>query len=247
VTELTLVGGSIPTPIHNIPADVASFTFRIGDKRLNISIPPGMYSEASLCAKLEEVLNAAAEVAGSHNEFTVALFPNTSQLQITAVAGGHGHQLEAFGFLFGTGSYIDSIDKTTRTVTNIGSPALIFGCIPGVNLLDYNGVLVTPNSIDLGLLVNRVYLSLNYDTTQNMQTYTRGMGRSSPSAIIHYDDVREGRKYLNKETYTPLIVSKIAPVSRIQTIDVQFNTLFGGTANFGNREVSLVLEAVCYY
>ena len=50
------------------------------------------------------------------------------------------------------------------------------------------------------------------------------------------------RKYLNKETYSPLIVAKPAPIARIQTLDVVFTDFFGNPVNFGGREVSFTLE-----
>jgi hypothetical protein len=188
-------------------------------------------------------LNEAAHVAGSHNEFELSFLPNTSQLRIRAKKGD-----DIFGFLFGSGNYIDMVDQTSRTVLKVASPALIFGFPSGVNALsDSDGLLVAPNYLDLGLLTNRIYLSFNYDTTQNLQAYTRGNGRRSPSAIIHMDEVRENRKFLNKETYIPLIVSKNTPVSKIQQLDIHFEHLFGGDVNFGNREVSLIIEAVCLY
>jgi hypothetical protein len=244
IVEMSLIAGTIPAPVTNIDATSLSswnsFTFRLGSLKLTITIPPGLYTPTTITHTLQELLNQAASVASSPNTFEVSLYPNTERLQVTRTAGS-----DSFGFLFGTGSYTDSIDKTSGTIQRIGSPALIFGFIPGINEMDVNGVIVTPNEIDLGLLTNRIYLYLNYDSTQNLQAYSRGMGRSSPSAIIPMDELRDGRKFLNKESYNPLIVTKNAPMGRIETLDIQFQDFFGNPVNFGGREVSLILEASC--
>ena len=98
------------------------------------------------------------------------------------------------------------------------------------------------NAMDVYSLTNRVYLYLNYETTQDLIAYNRGIGRKEPSAIIYMDEIHNDRKFLNKDTYTPLIVAKPAPIARINTLYVNFEDFFGNPVNFGNREVSLVLE-----
>ncbi len=246
VSELSIIGGSIPAPTTNIDATTNtawnSFSFRVAASRLTINIPPGLYTPTSLFTTLGGLLDQAAELAGSANRFEVGYAPNTEQLQVTRVAGE-----DSYGFLFGTGTYTDSLDQATRAVLQIRSPALLLGFVPGRNESDVDGRLIAPNCLDLGLLTNRIYMYLNYDSTQNLQAYTRGLGRPSPSAIIYMDELRDGRKYLNKESYMPFIVNAPTSVARIQSLDVGFQDFFGNPVNFGGREVSLTVEAVCQY
>ena len=244
---MTIIGGSIPCPVKNIDATQKArwnaFSFRIGSSKVTITIPPGLYTSETLFTKLRELLNAAASLAGSENTFDVGFAPASDTLKISRLTGS-----DPYGFLFGSGLYVDSIDKMTRSVLQIGSPALLLGFTPGINeMSDDAGIIIAPNSLDLSLLTSRIYLYLNYDSTQNLQTYVRGLGRSSPSAIIHLDDVREGRKYLNKETYMPLIVSRVNEVSRIHAFDLGFEDFFGNPVDFGNKEVSLIVEMECLY
>jgi hypothetical protein len=246
ITELSLVSGTIPSPTTNIDATQKgswnSFSFRIGAQKVTIRIPPGLYEPSTLHSTLTNLLNEAAELVGSENVFVVDFAPQTERLRIRRTAG-----TDEYGFLFASGTASDILDQTTRAVLRIGTPALVLGFVPGRNELDVDGTIIAPNCLDLGLLTNRIYLYMNYDTTQNLQAYTRGLGRNSPSAIIYMDDVRGGRKYLNKETYIPLIVTKTAAISRIHAIDILFEDFFGNAVNFGNREVSLILEAVCLF
>jgi hypothetical protein len=246
ITEMSIIGGTVPAPTTNIDRGEKgswnSFSFRIGNSKVSIAIPPGLYTPNSLFTAIGGLLDQAAVLAGSANRFEVGYAPATEHLQVRRVAGE-----DSYGFLFGTGTYTDSLDQVTRAVLQIGSPALLLGFVPGRNEVDVDGTLIAPNCLDLGLLTNRVYMLLNYDSTQNLQAYTRGLGRPSPSAIIYMDELRDGRKYLNKDTYIPFIVAAPTSVARIQSLDVQFQDFFGNPVNFGGREVSLTVEAVCQY
>ena len=58
------------------------------------------------------------------------------------------------------------------------------------------------------------------------------------------DTAANDRKYLNKDTYTPLIVAKPAPIARINVLQISFEDFFGNPVDFGGREVSLAIEIV---
>lgn len=238
VTEISLVGGTVPQPVTNINAvntqrsnfSYNTFTLSYGGITIPITIPVGNYTPISLAAALQIVLATATSGA-----CTVAVLPLTNQLRITCPG--------PFSLLFGAGGgYVDQIDPATGAVLKMNSPALILGFLPATNYSSSGATLIGPNAVDVNITTNRIYMFLNYDTTQDLIAYDRGLGRPQPTAIIYFDAVANDRKYLNKETYSPLIVAKPAPIARIQTLDIVFNDFFGNPVNFGGREVSIALE-----
>ena len=107
------------------------------------------------------------------------------------------------------------------------------------------GVLVSPNAADIFLLVNRIYVYINYDSTQDLVCFDRGSGRSQPTGIIYMDSITgRDRIYLNKDTYQPIIKLRPAPIARINAFDLHFEDVFGRPINFLGRELSLVIECV---
>lgn len=242
VTDIVLVGGTVPEPVaninegHNQRTDFGynKFTLLFSGTTYTITIPIGNYTPASLATQLKTLMDLATASA-----FTVGVSPLDSRLSIS-------HPTTAFSLLFGTGSFVDLIDPQTGAILKMNSPALLLGFAPAVDVASVvvGGVnqIQAGNAMDVYALTNRVYLYLNYETTQDLIAYNRGIGRKEPSAIIYMDEVRNERKFLNKDTYTPLIVAKPAPIARINTLYVNFEDFFGNPINFGNREVSLVLE-----
>ncbi len=241
VCEVSLVGGSIPIPVTNVFSQSSQvhnysynkFTVDIGGTQYNVTIPNGNYTAATLAAALQTALNALPPVT----TFVCAVNPLTGGITITASAGD-------FTFLFGTGGYVDTVDASTGAVLKMNSPALLFGFLPGVDVTSSASVLASPNSMDVNMLVNRVYVYFNYDTSQDLVAYDRGLGRRQPSAIVYMDTVINDRKYLNKETFVPLIVAKPAPIARINALQLSFEDFFGNPVDFGGREVSLAIEIV---
>ena len=242
VYEVSLVGGTIPQPTTNISSlstqaynySYNKFTFRVSGSNYTITIPNGQYTAASMAAALQVQLNAVGT-----GTYTCGVNPLTGALTITEGSGPLN-----FSLLFGTGSYVDTVDMMTKAVLKMNSPALLFGFLPATDYTSIAGVLASPNSMDMNLLVNRIYVYFNYDTTQDLVAYNRGLGRREPTAIIYMDDIANDRKYLNKDTYTPLMVFKPAPLARINMLNVTFEDFFGNPVDFGGREVSLVLEIV---
>ena len=241
VCEVSLVGGSVPVPVTNVFSQSSQvhnysynkFTVSIGGTNYNITIPNGNYTATSLAAALQTALDALPPVT----TFTCAVNPLTGGLSITASAGD-------FSFLFGSGGYVDQVDPSTGAVLQMRSPALLLGFLPGVDVTSSGSVLASPNSMDVNMLTNRIYVYFNYDTSQDLVAFSRGLGRREPSAIVYMDAVANDRKYLNKDTYTPLIVAKPAPISRINALQISFEDFFGNPVDFGGREVSLAIEVV---
>ncbi len=242
VTEVSVVGGAIPQPVANIASantqrqqySYNKFTLLYSGTQYTITIPVGFYTPTTLAAAVKTAIDAATTATWTVTDPAASI---TGSFTITAPASA------AFSLLFGTGSYVDQIDPTTGAVLKMNSPALQLGFLPAT---DYStagpGGITSPNSVDPYVTTNRIYMYLNYETTQDLIAYDRGLGRAQPSAIIYFDAINNNRKYLNKETYSPLIVAKPAPISRIQTLDVVFTDFFGNPVNFGGREVNLALE-----
>ena len=243
VCEVSLVGGSVPVPVTNVFSQsnqtynysYNKFTLAVTTNRYTITIPNGSYTATSLAAALQTELNGA----GTGLTFACAVNPLTGGLTITESSGPTD-----FTFLFGSGGYVDQVDPTTGAILQMRSPALLFGFLPGLDVTSTGGVLTSPNSMDVNMLTNRIYVYFNYDTSQDLVAFSRGLGRREPSAIIYMDAVANDRKYLNKDTYTPLIVAKPAPISRINVLQISFEDFFGNPVDFGGREVSIAIEVV---
>lgn len=241
VTEVSIVGGAIPQPVANIDAantqkqqySYNKFTLLLGGVQYTITIPVGFYTPTTLAAALQAALISATVGGWTVTDPAISITGSTT---ITAPAAA------AFSLLFSTGAFVDQIDATTGAILKMNSPALQLGFLPSTDYSSIGGSIISPNSVDPFITTNRIYLYLNYETSQDLIAYDRGLGRAQPSAIIYFDELNNNRKYLNKETYSPLIVAKPAPISRIQTLDVVFADFFGNPVNFGGREVNLTLE-----
>lgn len=240
ITEMSIVGGVVPVPVTNMFAQsnqkynysYNKFTAVIGSTAYTITIPPGNYTNASFAAALATQLTAATTGAIT---FTCGINPLTGVLDISASAG-------TFALLFGTGSYVDRIDTMTGAVLKANSPTIMMGFAPATDYASSGTTLSSPNAVDMSLINSRIYLYLNYDTTQDMISFGRGLGRREPSAIIYMDATQNDRKYINKETYSPLIVQKPAPLARVNALEIRFEDMFGNPIDFGNKEVNLALE-----
>ena len=241
VTELSLVGGTVPLPVANISFantqrqqyGYNKFTLIYNSVQYAVTIPVGFYTPTTLAAALKTALDTATGGAWTVTDPAASL---TGSITITPPA------VNPFSLLFGTGTYVDQIDPATGAVLKIHSPALQLGFLPATDYSSSGSPITGPNSVDPYITTNRIYMYLNYETSQDLVAYDRGLGRAQPTAIIYFDEVNNSRKYLNKETYSPLIVAKPAPIARIQTLDVVFTDFFGNPVNFGGREVSLALE-----
>ncbi len=242
VCELSIVAGSVPKPALNIWGQTTQaddfyynkFTVLYGGNRYTVVIEPGYYNTATAFATAIESALDAAIGAGI---FTVSASP-TDILSFSAP--------NPFSFLLGTGGYVDQIDTRTKAVLQANSPSLLMGFQPGIDYVSSaGGLLVAPQAADIFLLVNRIYVFINYDSTQDLVGYDRGTGRRQPTGIIYLDNVSaRDRVYLNKDTYTPIIKFRPAPIARISTFDLRFEDVFGRPINFLGRELSLVIECV---
>ena len=232
VREVELVSGTIPAYPYTIVEGANSFRFQEGTSFYTVTIPPGYYTVATLLSALNTVFAAL----GLTNTYIWSQDSSTNASVLTRTAGALD-----FSFLFFTGPPDDTLDRSCGSFLQQNTPALQLG----FDLGDYDssgGVITSPFPIDLFTATNRLYLYLNLNTSQDLGVIERGAGRRSPFAIIYLDEERNGYKFLNKETITPSAFSLPQPISRLQTLDVEFRDEWFRIVNFNGKDFSLLLQ-----
>lgn len=234
VVKIQIAGGTIPGCLYNINKGWNQFTFQEGVRKWNITIPPGRYTYETIVTTLAGLLNS---LTGATNTYTVTINATNGLLTIVRASG-----TATFGFLFMTGDYIDFYDQN-NTLQKINTPARLFGFSRG----DYfnNGPnILSPNVVDLDFLLNRCYVYINHDNTQDLNTIERSVGRQQPHAIVYFDELRNNYKFLNKETFEPLYLAYPAAIARIATLDISIRDEFDRCVDFNGRDFTLLLEFV---
>ena len=249
VREVRLIGGTVPIPFLNIDSGWNKFTFVEKDRKYTVILQPGHYKITSFCSELETQLNTLPGIA---NTYAVSQIPNTGQISITATSGSY-----TFIFAFGTGDYTDVMDAQTKAILELRCPARFMG----FGYADYwsnGGKIIAPRTPNMWFSLERMYLYLNFDSTQDLRSIFRGAGRKEPSAILYNDELNTYNfalgdpslpiipltKYLNKETFDTNIVPAPAPLSRIAALEVSLRDMFYNPINTQGREISLLLELV---
>lgn len=233
IVKIQIVGGTIPGCLYNINNGWNSLTFQENITKWKITIPPGRYSYESICATVTSCLNI---LPGIVNTYSVGIDSVNGKLTITRVTG-----TASFALLFLTGDPIDSYDKTTNTLTTINTPAKLLG-FGRADYVNSDAYIIAPNVVDLEFLLNRCYIYMNHENSQNLNTIERSVGRHQPHAIVYFDELRNNYKFLNKETHEPLYLSYPAPIARIATIDISIEDEFDRPVDFNGRDCSLLFE-----
>jgi len=245
IREVRLIGGTIPVPYLNIDTPWNKFTFQEDTTQYTITIPIGFYTVATLMAKLQVLLNTS----GATNTYTVTQSATGGQLIFTATGG------KPFAFLFASGNFTDLMDKVSKSILELKSPARIIG----FGYADYSsssGSITASRLPNLWYALERSYLYLNFDSSQDLRSVFRGSGRKEPSAIFYNDELNIYNypggltttipypltKYLNKETYDTVILPSPAPISRISFLEVSLRDGFYNLLNTQGRELSILLE-----
>jgi hypothetical protein len=234
IVKIQIAGGTIPGCLYNINTGWNTFTFQEGSQTWTITIPPGRYTYETLCTGLATQLNG---LPGITNTYVITIDATTGRMTITRTAG-----VATFALLFVTGTIVDYYDNQ-NTLQKINTPAKLFG----FGRADYTSVgstILAPNVVDLEFLLNRCYIYLNHDNTQDLNTIERSVGRQQPHAIVYFDELRNNYKFLNKETFEPLYYSYPAPISRISTLDISIQDEFNRFVDFNGRDFTLLLEIV---
>jgi hypothetical protein len=246
IREVRLIGGTIPVPYLNIDTQWNKFTFKEGTTQYTITIPVGFYTVATLMITLQGLLNSS----GTTNDYEVTQSLTGGQLIFTAVKG-----ILPFALLFASGNFTDVMDKVSKSILELKSPARILG----FGYADYSssaGTITAARLPNLWYALERSYLYLNFDSSQDLRSVFRGSGRKEPSAIFYNDELNIYNypgglptttpypltKYLNKETYDTVILPSPAPISRISFLEVSLRDGFYNLLNTQGRELSILLE-----
>ena len=237
IKEVRLIGGTIPVPYLNIDEGWNKFTFCEGSTKVTVSIPVGFYTIGLLITSLQTQLN----LIGIGNIYTVSQNPLNGRISISTSG------VNTFYILFATGSYVDTYDSQLRSLLDLRCPARHLG----FGIADYTSVggsITAARAPNLWFSLEKSYLYMNFDSTQDLRSIFRGSGRKEPSAII-YNDVLDSMtapmtKYLNKETFDTNIVPSPASLSRIRSLNISLRDTFYRLINTQGRELSLLLELV---
>lgn len=235
VVKVQIAGGAIPGCLYNLNTGWNAFTFQEGTRRWNVTIPPGRYAYQDLCTTLATLLNGLSAVT---NTYKVEINTLTGLFLLTRLTGS-----ASFTFLFATGDYIDFYDQN-NTLQKINSPAKLLGFGRGDYTSGTGSTITSPYVVDLEFLLNRCYIYINHDNTQDLNTIERSVGRQQPHAIVYFDELRNNYKFLNKETFEPLYSTWPAPISRIATIDIALRDEFDRCLDLNGRDFTLLLEIV---
>ncbi len=234
VIKIQIAGGTIPGCLYNINTSWNSFTFQEGATKWNVTIPPGRYTYETICSTLGSLLNS---LSGASNKYTVSIDSTTGSLTLTRTSGA-----ASFSFLFGSGDYSDQYDQN-NSLQQINTPAKLLGFARG-DISNTGASIQAPNVVDLEFLLNRCYLYINHDNTQDLTTIERSVGRQQPHAIIYFDELRNNYKFLNKETFEPLFSSFPAPLARMATLDIALRDEFDRSIDLNGRDFTLLFEIV---
>lgn len=233
VRSVELISGTIPAQPYNINKQNNIFTFQEDNQTWKVTIPPGFYTATSL---KDTLATSLAALSGIANTYTLTIDSNTQRLIVTRATG-----VASFALLFSSTPKSDLIDHSDGFFLEQNTPATLLG----FDLNDYYdtaGVLTSPFPMDVYSSINRIYLFINLDTTQNLGCIERGAGRRSPFAIIYLDEQTNGYKYLNKDTLTPASYSLPQPYSRLQNLNIEFRDEWYRLIDFNGKDFSLLLQ-----
>lgn len=235
IVKIQIAGGTVPGCLYNLNTGWNQFTFLEGSTRWNVTIPPGRYTYETICSKLASILNT---LSGVTNTYSITIDATTGVFSLTRTAG-----IAAFGFLFLTGDFVDFYDQN-NTLQKVNSPAKLLGFGRADYLSGAGATITAPNVVDLEFILNRAYVYINHDNTQDLNTIERSVGRQQPHAIIYFDELRNNYKFLNKDTFQPLYSAYPAPISRIATFEIALRDEFDRCIDLNGRDFTLLLEIV---
>jgi hypothetical protein len=236
VCSIQLVGGTLPTRFFNVDTGWNQFTFREGTTDYTVTLSPGRYTATYLGVEIASKLNTLTRASPAHgNTYSVQISPITDQMTITR---DHGSQ--SFAFLFASGIHVDVLDRNNALI-ELNSPRKLMGFL----LQDYsdsNGIITGPQAVDLDFLLNRLYLFINHETTQDFGMIERSSGRLNPHAILYMDDPMKLYKTFTKDLFQPVYSATPTPIARISALDVALRDEFDRLINLNGRDFTLLLE-----
>ena len=229
IQSIRLIGGTLPGDFYNINTGWNKFTFLENSIKYTVTLNPGKYDGTTIASELKRALNAS----GVANVYDVTFSSTTSKLTIRRSSG-----IYAFSFLFGTGLYLDTFDDY---LNSIGCPARMLGFV-SIDYSDTSGSLTAPNPIDSAWFLNKIYLHLNVNTSVELNRIEIARGPHDPYTIVLLDDVKNGIKFLNKETDYPELEFLPAPLARLSLLEVSLRDEFYQLLDTQNKEFILIFE-----
>lgn len=240
IQSIRLIGGTLPGDYYNINTGWNKFSFLENTTTYTITLNPGKYDGSSAATELKRALN----VSGLANSYDVTFGATTNKLTIKRISGSY-----SFSLLFGTGIYLDTFDDYTGAVdsltndylNSIGCPARMLGFV-SIDYTDTSGSLIAPNPVDTAWFLNKVYLHLNVNTSVELNRIEIARGPHDPYSILFLDDVKNGVKFLNKETDYPELEFLPAPLARLSLLEVSLRDEFYRLLDTQNKEFILIFE-----
>ena len=126
-------------------------------------------------------------------------------------------------------------------MSEIKCPARILGFITQ-DYTDTTGTIVATNPVDTAWFLNKIFLHINTETDKEFNRIEVARGQHDPYAIIYLDEVKDGVKFLNKETDYPIIEFSPAPLSRLSLLEISIRDEFYKLHDLQNKEFTLVFE-----
>lgn len=240
ITSIRLIGGSLPANLYNINTGWNKCTFLENSIKYTISLNTGLYDGTSLAAELKRALN----ISGVLNVYDVTYSLTSLKITIRRTSGTY-----SFSLLFQTGEYVDNFDDYSGTVDNLSNdylseikcPARILGFITQ-DYTDTTGTIIATNPVDTAWFLNKLFLHINTETDKEFNRIEVARGPHDPYTIIYLDEVKDGIKFLNKETDYPIIEFSPAPLSRLSLLEISIRDEFYKLHDLQNKEFTLLFE-----
>ena len=232
ILSIELVNGSIPGLIYTINIGWNKFTFKEGGVKYDLALTPGLYDASSLAVELEIALNTGLTA----NTYACTVGITTQRLTIERISGGL-----PFALLFYSGTFKDELNFNGVQVLSVNTPARFLGF--GYNdYADTGGIIVAPMAVDAENFLNRLYLYINAESTTDLHRMEVGAGGRDCFHIFFFSPGKDNYVFLNKETETPMYVSKPAPIARLSFLDISIRDEFYRPVDLQNRDVNLIFE-----
>lgn len=237
VRSVELLSGTIPAHPYNIVKGANHLTFVETSlsnvtTTFNITITPGLYTETTLISMLNTLFASLFTI----NTYTWSQ-SSTGSAVLTRIGG-----TASFGLLFVSGTISDVIDRSDGYFLQQNTIALQLGFDMSDYYSDGTSVITSPYPMDLVSSINRLYLYINLDNTQDLGVIERGAGRRWPFAILYLDQETNGYKYLNKDTLSPIMYSLPQPMGRLQNLNIEFRDEWNRVVDFNGKDFSLLLQ-----
>lgn len=240
ITSIRLIGGNVPANLYNINTGWNKFTFLENNINYTITLNPGLYDPTSLAAELKRALNNS----GLSNVYNVTYSSTSLKLTIQRTSGTF-----SFSMLFQSGQYADQFDDFRGAVDNltndylseIRTPARIMGFVTE-DYTQTSGVIVAPNPVDTAWFLNKIFLHINIETSQELNRIEVARGNHDPYTVIYLDEVKDGMKHLNKETDYPILEFSPAPLARTSLLEISLRDEYFNLLDIQNKEFTLLFE-----